>query len=64
MLSPLVEAVVVEAGVVAAAGFSVVPEFVFVVVVVSVFEQAITTKPNTRHDIRIVVLTIEGSFVD
>src|SRR6185436_12222708 len=52
-ISPPVEAAVV-AGVPAVAGFSVVLELLFALVSVSVFEQAINTRPNTRHNVRVI----------
>jgi hypothetical protein len=63
MLSP-VAAVVPLAGVVADAGLSValLPTVVLLLFVVSVFEQAINTRPQTRDNTKIVVLRINCSF--
>src|SRR5688572_11738805 len=60
---PLVEAVVV-AGVLAAAGLSVVPDavLVFVFVFVSVVEQPIRKMANARHKTTPVVLRMDCSF--
>jgi hypothetical protein len=64
ILSPLFEAVAVAGVLVAAAGLSVLPEAVFELVVVSVFEQASATRASTRHNVRVVVLNIDSPFVD